>query len=372
MAVKRKLVSTRALESGMRIDQSIVDATGRVLINKGAYLDDFQIEYLRSKKLGSIYVSEGEPDADELELQLPAYTRELIEKSRVEDKAKVKLNTEVVKRVGEGIQYLFSNTGDTSFTEQARNVAGELVKAISASNAVAVDINLIKCSDEYTFKHSVDVATMAMIIGKTYGLNDEELRQLATSGLLHDLGKSKIPNDLLNKPGKLTDEEFTFMKQHSLFGYKILKEKNQFEEPIMLGVLQHHEKMNSKGYPLGTDGEHIHKFAKIIGVADIYDALVTERPYKNAFPKCEALEMLMSMTSELDFKALQSFLKSIILYSVDSIVILSNGEMAKVVENTENAMRPKVVGLRSGKIYDLCNDFKCASLVIVSEYKKNR
>ena len=372
MAVKRKLVSTRALETGMRIDQSIVDATGRILINKGAYLDDFQIEYLKSKKLGSIYVSEGEPDADELEFQLPAFTRELIEKSRVEDKAKVKLNTEVVKRVGEGIQYLFSNTSDKNFTEQARNVAGELVKAISASNAVAVDINMIKCSDEYTFKHSVDVATMAMIIGKAYGLNDEELRELATAGLLHDLGKSKIPNDILNKPGKLTDEEFAFMKQHSLFGYKILKEKNQFSEAVMLGVLQHHEKMNGNGYPLGADADNIHKYARIIGVADIYDALVTDRPYKNAFPKCEALEMLMAMTSELDMQAMQSFLRSIILYSVDSLVILSNGEIAKVVENTENAMRPKVVGLKTGQIYDLCNDFKCASLVIVSEYKKNR
>ena len=372
MAVKRKLVSTRTLSPGMRIDQTIVDAMGRELISKGAYLDDFQIEYLRNKSVGSIYVSEGEPDEDELEMQLPIYTRELIEKSRVEDRTKVMLNTEVVKRVGEGIQYLFNNTSNDNFTTEAQNVAGELVQTITSSNAVAVDVNLIKCSDEYTFKHSVDVATMAMIIGKNYGLSKEELRDLGTAGLLHDLGKSQIPLDVLNKPGKLDDDEFALMKQHSLFGFKILKEKNQFSEGILKGVLQHHEKINGKGYPLGSSDEQIHKFAKIIAVADVYDALVTERPYKSAFPKCEALEMIMSMTQELDMGALKSFLKSVILYSVDSYVVLSNGELAKVVENTENAMRPKVIGLKSGKLYDLLNDIKCASLVVVSEYDRKK
>ena len=103
--VKRKFVSTRTLQPGMKIDQAILDKTGRELIAKGAYLDDFQIEYLQ-KKVGGIYVSEGEPDPEEihsLEAQLPAYTRDLMEKSRVEDKSKVMLSTEVIKRVGEGV-----------------------------------------------------------------------------------------------------------------------------------------------------------------------------------------------------------------------------------------------------------------------------
>ncbi len=370
MAVKRKFVSTRTLESGMRIDQAIIDSSGRELIAKGAYLDDFQIEYLR-KNIGGIYVSEGEPDnLEEIEAALPAFTRELIRKSRVEDRAKVQFNTEVVKRVGEGIQYLFNNAHADGFADAATNIAGELVDTITKSNAVAVDLNLIKCSDEYTFKHSVDVATMAMIIGQNYGLSKEELRELATAGLLHDLGKSQIPLEVLNKPGRLTDEEFALMKQHSLFGFKILKERGTFSDGILKGVLQHHEKMNGRGYPLGSPAEQIHKYARIIAVADVYDALVTERPYKSAFPKCEALEMIMSMTGELEMDALRSFLRSVILYSVDSLVTLSNGEPAKVVENTENAMRPKVIGLRSGKMYDLLNDVNCASLVIVNEYKR--
>jgi HD-GYP domain-containing protein (c-di-GMP phosphodiesterase class II) len=134
----------------------------------------------------------------------------------------------------------------------------------------------------------------------------------------------------------------------------------------MRGVLQHHEKLNGKGYPVGVTGEKIHKYAKIIAVADVFDALVTERPYKSAFPKNTAIEMLMAMTEELDMEALKSFLASILLYPVDSLVQLSNGELAKVIENSpENCMRPKVVGLKTGKIYDLSSDINCASVMVM-------
>ncbi|MBR6486755.1 MAG: HD-GYP domain-containing protein [Lachnospiraceae bacterium] len=353
----------------MKIDQAIVDSRGRELIVKGSVLDDFQIEYLREHGVGGIYIRFGEPDEEELselERNLPIYTRELIQKSRVEDRSKVRLDQEVCKRVGEGIQFLFHNTDSESFLETTNNISGELVNAITGNKAVAIDINLIKVSDEYTFKHSIDVATMAMVIGQNYGLDRDELRELGIAGLLHDLGKSKIPIEVLNKPGKLDDDEFELMKQHSLFGFKILKEKNQFNENILKGVLQHHEKISGKGYPLGTTDEGIHKYAKIIAVADVYDALVTERPYKKAFQKREAVEMILAMTQDLDMQAMLSFLNCVILYPVDSIVTLSTGEPAKVVQNNSaNCLRPTVVGLKTGKLYNLCDDINCASLVIL-------
>ncbi len=365
MAVKRKFISTRQLKEGMRIDQSVVNASGKAMIEKGAYLDDFYIEYLQKKGVGGVYIQEGEPDPDELELQIPQYTKDLIEKSRVEDRTKVTLTESVRKRVGEGIQFLYNNTDAGNFSEITDNVANELMKTITDNDAVAVDINMLKVSDEYTFKHSVDVATMAMVIAKKYGLSDKEIRDLGVSGLLHDVGKSKIPNEVLNKPGKLTDEEFALMKQHTLFGFNILKKRNEFSNAIMCGVLQHHEKINGRGYPLGNSAGKIHTYAKIIAVADIYDALVTERPYKKAFAKNTAIEMIMTMTDELDLNIMRSFLGSVILYSVDSIVQLSNGEAAKVVKNSlENCLRPTVVGLKTGRLYDLANDISCASVLI--------
>ncbi len=364
--IKRKFISTRLLKNGMKIDQSIVDGTGRALIAKGAFLDDFQIEYLHEKGIGGVYIQEGELDPEELEINISEHTKAVIEKNRVQDRAKVTLTESVRKRVGEGVQYLYSNADSEGFMEATNNVTNELMNAIFENDAVAVDIGMLKVSDEYTFKHSVDVATMAMIIAKKHGLKDGEIRELGISGLLHDVGKSKIPNEVLNKPGKLTDEEFALMKQHSLFGFEILKKRNQFSDGIVRGVLQHHEKMNGKGYPLGVPAEKIHKYARIISVADVYDALVTERPYKKAFSKRDAVEMIMAMTGDLDIDVMQSFLNSVILYPVDSVVELSNGEKAKVVENsTEYTLRPKVVGLQSGKIYDLAGDINCASIIIL-------
>ena len=145
------------------------------------------------------------------------------------------------------------------------------------------------------------------------------------------------------KPGKLTTEEFSLMKEHSLMGYRIIKEKNEFNDSICFAVLQHHEKMNGSGYPMGVSSDKIVPYAKILSVVDVYDALVTERPYKKAYSQRTAVEMVMSMSGELDINAMRSFLSSVILYPVDSTVELSNGEKARVVKNSElSALRPTV------------------------------
>ena len=118
---------------------------------------------------------------------------------------------------------------------------------------------------------------------------------IGIAGLLHDIGKSKIPNEILNKAARLTDEEFAIMKQHSVYGYRILQPKEDLSTEIKLGVLQHHEKINGKGYPMGVTGDKIDLFARLISISDIYDALVTERPYKKPFSPRDAVEMIMSM-----------------------------------------------------------------------------
>ena len=150
---------------------------------------------------------------------------------------------------------------------------------------------------------------------------------------MHDIGKTQIPPDILNKPGQLDDAEFDIMKRHALYGYRMLNSRNEFNNAICLGVLRHHEKVNGAGYPLGFESNQICPYAKILSVADIYDALVTERPYKAAYTRpVRLLRMIMSMTGELDITAMKAFLESMILYPVDSIVELSNGEKARVVK----------------------------------------
>ncbi len=352
------------------IDQAIIDRAGRILIARNTILSDYHIMSLVKMGVPGVYIREGEEDEEiksdsSTNIVISPAVQKEIEKNTVQDRAKVKLSESVKARVAEGIQYLYNDTESENFTSATRSITDDLMKAITENEAIAVDISTLKVSDEYTFKHSVDVATMAMIVGKRHGLNEQEVYELGISGLLHDVGKSKIPNEILNKASRLSDEEFEMMKQHSVFGYSILKEKNDLSNPIKLGVLQHHEKMNSKGYPMGVSSDKINLFARIISVADIYDALVTERPYKKPFSPRDAVEMIMSMTAELDINVMRSFLESVILYPVGTNVELSIGETARVIENNQKyVLRPKVIGLKTGKIYDL-SLIENASIVIL-------
>ena len=362
--IKRRYTSTRLLDEGMVIDQAVVDRTGRILIARRTVLDRFLIDALRKMGVPGVYIREGEEDPDE-EIEVAVETLETIAKLKVADRAKVTLSNSVKQRVSQGIQYLYSDTDSSDFSGTAGNIAHSLMQAISENDAVAMNIDALKISDEYTFKHSVDVATMAMIIARKSGMPEKDIYQIGVAGLLHDVGKSRIPNEILNKAGKLTEEEFAVMKKHTLLGYHILKEKPGISPEIMAGVLQHHEKINGRGYPLKLSGQQISSYAKVLSIADIYDALVTERPYKKGFSAHDALEMIMAMTEELDVEYMRSFIDTVILYPVDSTVSLSCGEKARVVRNTPHyPLRPKVVGLKSGKVYDLANDIKCVGIMI--------
>ncbi len=356
------------LEPGMIIDQSIIDESGHALIYRGTVLDKFIIVSLKQLGFSSVYVKEGEEGAEIVPQNVPSISKKaesVIEKTIVSDRNKIELHESVKRRISESIEYIY-NHGNDDFSLVAKSVTNELMETIMSNSAIAFDIDSLRVNDEYTYKHSVDVAAMAMIVAKNYGLSTRDIHDIGTSGLLHDIGKSRIPIDLLNKPGRLTDREFAFIKEHAKYGYEMIKDNENYTNLIKLGVLQHHEKINGSGYPLGVNASKISTYAKILSVVDIYDALVTERPYKQAFSKTDSIEMIMSMTETLDEKAMKSFLYSVLLYPTGTTVQLSNGEFAKVVENYPDApMRPKVVEFKSGNVYNLAQDLSVANIVIV-------
>ncbi len=364
--IRRKWIRTRQLKPGMKIDHTVLDRLGRNLVTRGAVLDEYIIDSLIKLGVMSVYIQDGDYDPEEEQIPISPAAQKNIDKFRTDDRSKVALSASVRKRVAEGIQFLYSNTESKEFAEATNGIADALLEAIESNNAIAIDMNALKAADEYTFKHSVDVATIAMIVGKKQGFSKEDLREIGMAGLLHDIGKTKIPAEILNKPDRLDEEEFALIRQHPVLGYQLIKDRKDFSDTISVSVLQHHEKIDGSGYPFGIKGDTISPYAKILSVSDIYDALVTDRPYKKAFSQRDAVEMIMSMTSELDITAMKSFLESMILYPVDTIVELSNGERAKVVKNSPYyILRPVVVGLTSGKVYDLGGDLNCANIIII-------
>ncbi len=354
-----------SVKEGMIVGKSIEDRYGRHLVEGGSAITQYAIDELAGYGIRTILVNPTFENKTEKTYTMSKAAEYVIREFRRNDPITVILEDSVKQRISKGIEYINKNPDSSEVAKTAYWITEELMKAIIDNGAVAININTLKCSDEYTFKHSVDVASISMMMAREQKRNDREVFEIGMAGLLHDIGKTKIPGEILNKPARLTPEEFEVMKQHSYLSYKIVATDTEIPFDVKAGILQHHEKMNGSGYPHGLIGSQIHPYAKILTVADIFDALVTERPYKKGKSPREAVEMLLAMSEELDKNALQSFMRVLILYPVDSIVELSNGETARVVRANEGlSLRPVVVGIETGNIYDLSAK-QCAGIVIV-------
>ena len=199
-------------------------------------------------------------------------------------------------------------------------------------------VNVIKClnnirdKDEYTYTHCVNVAFYSMLIAKWLTLPKEEIKEVIQAGLLHDVGKVLIPDEILNKRGKLLEFELDIMQRHSLIGYFSIKNISEISRPVKEAVLSHHERVDGSGYPYGLTGDEIDFYAKIIAVADVYDAMTQDRVYKKGVNPFEAFEMFQTLGMGMfDIKILNVFLKNISSNFTGLNVILENGERAEIV-----------------------------------------
>ncbi|TGE34507.1 HD-GYP domain-containing protein [Desulfosporosinus sp. Sb-LF] len=197
-------------------------------------------------------------------------------------------------------------------------------------NTVRLDVETFKHHDYGTFVHSLNVAILATLTGMRLGYIDRRLKYLTLGALLHDIGKLKVPKEILNKPGSLTGREFEVMKLHPLFGMEMLK-YTRLLPGVLATIEKHHERWNGTGYPNGSRGNNIHLDAQIVAVSDVYEALTADRPYRKGLPPYHALEMILAWSGK-DFNPLvvQAFRESLILYPENAIVTLNTREMGVI------------------------------------------
>ena len=213
-------------------------------------------------------------------------------------------------------------------TQLSKLVYGNINDSIN----VIETLNNIKEKDEYTYTHCVNVAFYAMLIAKWLNLAKEEIEEVIQAGLLHDIGKVLVPDEILNKRGKLSEKEFDIMKNHSLLGYFCIKHSAEISQSVKEAVLSHHERSDGSGYPYGLHDHEIHLFAKIIAIADVYDAMTQDRVYKKGVNPFAAFEMFQTLGMNMfDIRVLDVFLKNISLNFTGLNVILENGERAEIV-----------------------------------------
>lgn len=359
---KFKRVRIDDLEPGMIISHDIYSADKKyLLIRKGTILSKDIIFGLKRRGVKDIIVEERKLSPQLLRLPLP---KDMVRKKGVPFSYPASLEGRIFYNYGgkmilkiedpeihdtkvkaiKTVHDILTNVMKTSNVDinAARDTSENLIKAIIKNKAAFLNVAGMRMVDEYTFVHSVNVAAYSAIIGKEYGMSRNEMEFLCLGGLLHDVGKMLVNPKILNKPDKLTDAEFDEMKTHPIRGYEILIE-NGVDESIALIAKLHHERCDGSGYPDGLTCEYIPVNAQIAAIADVYDALTSERVYKKAISSNNAMMIIISETGKKfnsDFVTI--FQKSVGIYPVGSFVRLNNGYIARVIDQNEGIVRPVI------------------------------
>jgi putative nucleotidyltransferase with HDIG domain len=241
----------------------------------------------------------------------------------------------VVNKSREAVFSMFNEArmGKAVDVENVLPLVDEIASSVMRNSGALIGIARLKAKDDYTYMHSVAVCALMISLSKQLGLSEEQTREAGLAGLLHDIGKMAVSEDILRKPGKLTDAEFTSIKEHPAAGHKILLEAKGISEIALDVCLHHHEKTDGSGYPHGLTGDEISLFAKMGAVCDVYDAITSNRPYKQGWCPAESLRKMSEWSKgHFDEDIFQAFVRSVGIYPVGTLVKLESGRLGVVVE----------------------------------------
>ncbi len=256
---------------------------------------------------------------------------------------------QVVNRSAEAMRAIFDSArlGNAIETEAVTSVVGDVAASIECNRRALLKVLKLKSKDEYTYLHSVTVCALMVNLGRQVGLDREMVAHLGTAGLLHDIGKVMIPATVLNKPGKLTDEELALVRTHSLEGYHLLSRVGSIPAMALDVCLHHHEKIDGTGYPHGLCGDQISVAARMGAICDVYDAITSNRPYKDAWSPVEAMTRMRQWSGHFDPQLLSSFMISIGVLPLGTVVHLRDDRLGVVVQGGRKAPTPRVLAFYS-------------------------
>lgn len=297
-------IPIKKLKEGMITAQSIYNPLGASYLTKGVELSPTYIERLKKSGLDGVTVTSLDP---RLKLAPPA--------DIVQEKTRISAIHNVATA--------FQNVEDhgTLDPKPLQDISETILLDIIEQQKNLVQLTDIRLHDTYTFAHSVNVAILSALLGVLQKLPKEDLLKLTLGGLLHDLGKITVPHEILTKPGHLSDDEWSLMQGHPDAGRQRLKK--MFPNDILLSTiaLQHHEHIDGSGYPNHLQGEQIHRYARIVAIADVYDALTSVRPYKRAYTPSVAHRIMTTCSpGHFDLELLQLFFDNVAIYPVGTIV----------------------------------------------------
>jgi HD-GYP domain-containing protein (c-di-GMP phosphodiesterase class II) len=229
--------------------------------------------------------------------------------------------------------------------EEIRGFAKKIQNEMNSTRAIIKNIVLNGSGADTIYRHSVNVAALSSILGRWIGLDEKDINLLTYAGILHDFGKTRIDKQILNKRGTLTTKEFHQIKNHPITAYNLIKQVAFLDSSVCYGVLMHHERLDGSGYPLGIKGEKIHEFAKIIAIADTFDAVNSNRMHRRSRGPFAALEIIQKDSlGKLDYEYCKVFLEHLVNYYMGEEVLLNNEMICKIIQiNINDIIHPLVL-----------------------------
>lgn len=339
-------ISLDSLKAGMILGKAIHNEDGKLLLGRGVTVSPFFIKRLKQIGISSVFIRDEntddiEPVENISEVVRGATLRHMRELfgSAQEICSEMKgLSAQAIHDAVTSDQFQSTFRNNPSFQkiqEDASLIVDQLIQG-----EVILGMNSLKTYDNYTFQHSIDVTIVSIMIGRKLGFPVKRLRELGVGCILHDIGKTLLPKEIVNKPSTLTTEEFAAIKTHTTIGYEMTRGVESIGILPPHVALQHHEKQDGSGYPRGLKGNNhvvisdeprtIHTYGGIAAVADIYDALSSDRPYRKALPPEQVINTLRSIAgTELNREILRYFLAITPVYPVGSTVLIIKGDYLK-------------------------------------------
>lgn len=313
-----RLLKIDEIKEDMVCAKPVFTTNGTVLINKGTKLRNKYVERLVKHGIRRIYIR-----------------NDLVEDIIVDEIIKEEVMREAVKIVEESLNDMFYYKNID--IDKVKDIINTVILELLSTDNLIVQLVEIRSVNEYTLQHCVKVAVLSLIVGLELNYSKEDLIDLGTGAILHDVGKALIPREIINKPSRLTETEFETIKEHTNLGYLTTKRQKGLSDRVREIILHHHERFDGRGYPDGLKGEEIPEYVRIVSIADVFDALTSDRVYRKRIDSNLAIEYLISMGgTQFDYSLVKVFMKNIALYPIGKGVKLSNGQQGFVLNNTKN------------------------------------
>lgn len=345
-----KEIPVSSLKIGDFLSKDVFNDLGNIILSEGTEISEKHLLYFKKHRIEVVYVTD-EKKHNELDNMAHLITDEKFRSLNSTYRSVLDAYKEIYFKLN-------SNQITNEDVEHLKSDLIPLIEEVLKDNDVLGSLRMVDVNEDYQLTHAINVSILCAMLGKWLGLSFEMIEQLALAGLLHDIGKSKISMAILNKREALTPAEIKIIQSHAQKGYEILKDKESLSKEVLAAVLFHHERIDGSGYPSGLVEEQIPYFARIVAVADVYDAVTSDRIYRDGVSAFTAFSIIKDESfTGLDPYISEVFLGNIAAFFINNRVKLSNGDVGYVVYVNKYALNRPLIRLDEDKFVDLASDY---------------